>query len=82
MWYRGKVPIIECLCLKNRGVKDVLIICSDRLTGIKEAIVVAYPKYFAAEKREEKARNQMISILSYIWSPYRSHLNVPINRID
>ena len=24
--------------LKNRGVKDVLIICADGLTGIKEAI--------------------------------------------
>lgn len=29
--------------LKNRGVKDVLIICSDGLTGIKEAISAAYP---------------------------------------
>lgn len=29
--------------LKNRGVKDVLIICSDGLTGIKEAITAAYP---------------------------------------
>ena len=24
--------------LKNRGVKDILIICADGLTGIKEAI--------------------------------------------
>ena len=30
--------------LKNRGVQDVLIICSDGLTGIKEAISTAYPK--------------------------------------
>lgn len=29
--------------LKNRGVKDILIICSDGLTGIKEAISAAYP---------------------------------------
>jgi len=29
--------------LKNRGVKDVLIICSDGLTGIKEAISAAFP---------------------------------------
>ncbi|MEG1142412.1 MAG: IS256 family transposase [Clostridia bacterium] len=29
--------------LKNRGVKDVLIICSDGLTGIKEAITAAFP---------------------------------------
>lgn len=30
--------------LKNRGVQDILIICSDGLTGIKEAISTAYPK--------------------------------------
>ena len=30
--------------LKNRGVKDVLIICADGLTGIKEAITAAFPK--------------------------------------
>jgi transposase-like protein len=30
--------------LKNRGVKDILIICSDGLTGISEAITTAYPK--------------------------------------
>lgn len=29
--------------LKNRGVKDILILCSDRLKGIKEAIETAYP---------------------------------------
>lgn len=30
--------------LKNRGVEDILIICSDGLTGIKEAITAAFPK--------------------------------------
>lgn len=30
--------------LKNRGVKDILILCADGLTGIKEAIVAAFPK--------------------------------------
>lgn len=30
--------------LKNRGVQDILVICSDGLTGIKEAITAAYPK--------------------------------------
>ena len=30
--------------LKNRGVKDILIICADGLSGIKEAIAVAFPK--------------------------------------
>ena len=30
--------------LKNRGVKDILIICADGLSGIKEAIAAAFPK--------------------------------------
>ena len=30
--------------LKNRGVKDILILCADALAGIKEAIAAAYPK--------------------------------------
>ena len=30
--------------LKNRGVKDILIICADGLTGIKEAISSAFPQ--------------------------------------
>lgn len=29
--------------LKNRGVQDILILCSDGLTGLKEAIQAAYP---------------------------------------
>ena len=30
--------------LKNRGVKDILVICADGLTGIKEAVAAAYPQ--------------------------------------
>lgn len=30
--------------LKQRGVKDILIMCSDGLTGIKDAITTAFPK--------------------------------------
>lgn len=30
--------------LKSRGVKDILILCSDGLTGMKEAIQAAFPK--------------------------------------
>lgn len=29
--------------LKNRGVKDIMVICADGLAGIKEAIAAAYP---------------------------------------
>ena len=30
--------------LKNRGVQDILILCSDGLAGIKDAITAAFPK--------------------------------------
>ena len=30
--------------LKNRGVKDILVLCADGLAGIKEAIETAFPK--------------------------------------
>lgn len=30
--------------LKSRGVKEIWVLCSDGLTGIKEAIAVAFPK--------------------------------------
>ena len=30
--------------LKNRGVEDILILCADGLTGIKESISAAYPQ--------------------------------------
>lgn len=30
--------------LRNRGVKDILVLCADGLTGIKEAIAAAYPQ--------------------------------------
>ena len=30
--------------LKGRGIKDIMIMCADGLTGIKESIAVAFPK--------------------------------------
>ena len=30
--------------LKNRGVKEILILCADGLSGLKEALAAAYPK--------------------------------------
>ena len=30
--------------LRNRGVKDILILCADGLSGMKEAVAVAFPK--------------------------------------
>ena len=44
--------------LKNRGVKDIMIICADGLTGIKEAISAAFQ---VAEKWNDKYPNAMKS---------------------
>ena len=30
--------------LKNRGVKDIIVICADGLSGMKEAVAAAYPQ--------------------------------------
>jgi len=30
--------------LKNRGVRDIMVLCADGLTGIKDAIATAFPK--------------------------------------
>lgn len=30
--------------LKNRGVRDIMVICADGLTGLKESIAVAFPE--------------------------------------
>ena len=30
--------------LKNRGVRDIMVICADGLSGMKEAIAAAFPK--------------------------------------
>lgn len=59
--------------LKNRGVKDIMILCADGLSGIKEAIEAAYPnteyqrcivhmvrntlKYVADKDRKEFAKD-------------------------
>ena len=61
--------------LKNRGVKDILILCADGLTGIKEAIAAAFPnteyqrcivhqvrntlKYVADKDRKAKGREAL-----------------------
>lgn len=29
--------------LKNRGVKDIMVLCADGLSGIKKAIATAFP---------------------------------------
>ena len=48
--------------LKNRGVKDILIICADGLSGIKEAIAAAFPK----TEYQRCIVNQVRNTLKYV----------------
>ena len=45
--------------LKNRGVKDILIICADGLTGIREAIQTAFPKTEYQRRIVHQVRNTL-----------------------
>ena len=48
--------------LKNRGVKDVMIICADGLTGMKEAISAAFPN----TEYQRCIVNQVRNTLKYV----------------
>ena len=61
--------------LKNRGLKDILILCADGLTGLKDAVATAFPqtefqrcivhqvrntlKYVAAKDRKTFAADEL-----------------------
>lgn len=45
--------------LKNRGVKDILIICADGLTGIKEAVSAAFSKTEYQRCMVQQVRNTL-----------------------
>lgn len=45
--------------LKNRGVKDILVLCADGLAGIKEAIAAAFPKMEYQRCIVHQVRNTM-----------------------
>lgn len=48
--------------LKNRGLNDILILCADGLSGIKESIVVAYPKTEYQRCLVHQVRNTLKSV--------------------
>ena len=45
--------------LKNRGVKDILILCADGLTRIKEAVAAAFPKTEYQRRIVHQVRNTL-----------------------
>ena len=60
--------------LKNRGVKDILIICADGLTGIKEAIATAYPQTEYQRCIVHQVRNTMKYVADKDRKPFTADL--------
>ncbi len=60
--------------LKNRGVKDILIICADGLTGIKEAISTAYPQTEYQRCIVHQVRNTMKYVADRDRKPFTADL--------
>ncbi len=60
--------------LKNRGVKDILIICADELTGIKEAISTAYPQTEYQRCIVHQVRNTMKYVADKDRKPFAADL--------
>ena len=59
--------------LKNRGVQDILIICSDGLSGIKDAISAVFPKTEQQRCIVHMVRNTIMGPLS---RPLKKYLSV------
>ncbi len=60
--------------LKNRGVKDIMVICADGLTGIKEAIQAAYPDTEYQRCIVHQVRNTLKHVSYKDMKPYASDL--------
>lgn len=60
--------------LKNRGVKDILIICADGLTGIKEAIATAYPQTEYQRCIVHQVRNTLKYVADKDMKPFATDL--------
>lgn len=63
--------------LKNHGVKDILILCADGLTGMKEAIAAAFPK----TEYQRCIVHQLRNILKYILKKDRKSFPVDLKTI-
>ena len=60
--------------LKNRGVKDILIICADGLSGIKEAIAAAYPQTEYQRRIVHQVRNTLKYVADKDRKPFAADL--------
>ena len=60
--------------LKNRGVKDILILCADGLSGIKEAIAAAYPNTEYQRCIVHQVRNTLKYVADKDRKPFANYL--------
>jgi transposase-like protein len=65
--------------LKNRGVRDIMIICADGLTGIKEAIAAAYPNTEYQRCIVHQIRNTLKYVADKDRKPFASDLKTIYN---
>ena len=62
--------------LKNRGVKEILILCADGLSGIKEAIAAAYPKTEYQRCIVHQVRNTLKYVADKDRKPFANDLKI------
>ncbi len=60
--------------LKNRGVRDVIVVCADGLSGIKEAITAAFPQAEYQRCVIHMVRNTMIYVFEKDRKEYTADL--------
>lgn len=65
--------------LKNRGVKDVMIICADGLSGIKEAISAAFPETDCQRCMVHMVRNTLKYVASKDMKAFAADLRTIYN---
>ena len=68
--------------LKNRGVQDIMIICADGLTGIKEALTTAFPKTDYQRCMVHMVRNTLKYVASKDMKSFASDLKTIYNAVS
>lgn len=68
--------------LKNRGVQDIMIICADGLTGIKEAISAAFPKTDYQRCMVHMVRNTLKYVASKDMKSFATDLKTIYNAVS
>ena len=68
--------------LKNRGVKDIMIICADGLSGIKEAIAAAFPQTEYQRCMVHMVRNTMKYVPSKDMKSFAADLRTIYNAVS